>query len=103
LIASGHKTVELRSWSTRYRGPLRVVSGAAKWKGETSYPDGPRGVAICEARLVDVRLATPEDAAAAGIAPPPGWYAWVLDDVRPIEPVPIKAMQRGSFQPFSGS
>lgn len=34
LIAAGVKTIETRSWSTKYRGPLAIHAGKAK-------PDGP--------------------------------------------------------------
>lgn len=90
LIASGRKTIELRSWSTKYRGSIRIISGAAKWKGKTNYPGGPRGVTMCEVELVDVRLATAEDADAAGLPPPDGWFAWVLQGARPVNQVPVK-------------
>lgn len=90
LIANGRKTIELRSWSTKYRGPIRIISGVSKWTGKTPYPDGPRGVTLCEAELADVRPATPEDTDAAGLPPPDGWFAWVLRDARPIAQIPIK-------------
>jgi len=90
LIASGRKSIELRSWATTYRGPLLVCSGSALWRG-ADYPIGPRGVALCWVRLVDVREATPEDETAACLLPPPDYrYAWVLDSPRPVREASVK-------------
>lgn len=92
LIASGRKRIELRSWPTTHRGVLRIASGTQLWRGEHGYPtDGPRGVLLCEVVLVDVRPATPEDAAVACIVPPEGWYAWVFGSaMRQLEQRPVK-------------
>lgn len=94
LIAQGRKTIELRTWATRYRGPIVIVAGkarggprAADWRDV----DGPRGAAIAIAELVDCRPARRSDARAACTAPEDGEWAWVLRDVQPIAPVP----QRG--------
>lgn len=90
LIASGRKTVELRSWTTKYRGPVLILAGTGIWRG-TEHPIGPRGVALCVVDLVDVRAVTPDDADAACIAPPEGFgFAWELRDPRPVRQVPVK-------------
>ncbi len=90
LIESGRKTVELRSWSTRYRGPVLILAGVGIWRG-TEHPIGPRGVALCIVDLVDVRAATPDDADAACIIPPDGFgYAWVLANASAVRNVPVK-------------
>lgn len=92
LIASGRKTIELRSWRTHYRGPLVICAGSRPWKG--LKPDGPLGVTVGVVELVDVRLATHADANAAGLPDgvevPDGWYAWCLDQARPVAHVPVK-------------
>lgn len=91
LIASGRKTIELRSWSTAYRGPVLIISGSSPWRGRHEYEMGPRGVALCVVDLVDVRASTPADASAAGLAPPPGYdYAWVLGAPRAVRQIPVK-------------
>ena len=36
LIAEGQKTIELRSWVTKYRGPLLVIAGSIPTRG-TSF------------------------------------------------------------------
>lgn len=87
-IARGVKTIELRSWSTKYRGPILIVSGARPW-GQLA-PEGPLGVAICVVDLVDVRPATAADAAAANGDPPEGWFAWVIKNPRPVAHVAVK-------------
>ena len=83
LIASGRKTLEVRSWPTTYRGPLLIC--AAK------RPHGhlPIGVAVAVVEVVDCRPATSADAAAACCEIGAGEFVWVLRDPRPVEPVPV--------------
>lgn len=89
LIASGQKTIETRLWATRYRGDLLIVS--------SRKPDiAPAGCAIAMAKLVDCRPMTRADEAAAMCHEYQGAYAWVLSDIRPVLPVPI----RGSLGVF---
>ena|SRR6266536_1876555 len=71
LIASGRKTVELRTWSTDYRGLLAISAGrtidrdgAARLR-VTEGELHPRGCVVCVVDLVDVRLVLPSDACAA--------------------------------------
>lgn len=88
LIAAGIKTIELRSWKTNYRGPLVICSARGadpRLTGE--HGDGPRGAALCLVDLVDCRPAVPGDTRRS-IHPAYG-YAWVLENVRPIDPTPI--------------
>ncbi len=88
LVASGRKSVELRSWSTSHRGPIAVCAGARAWSDEAvaRFGDGPRGVVLCTVDLVDVRPATRADLAAACatgfVRSHRGLYAWVLRDPR---------------------
>ena len=84
LIASGQKTIETRTWSTKYRGQLLIVSSAK--------PTGPRsGLALCTVRVTDCRPMTAEDETAAQCPLYPGAWAWILTDVRPIEYlIPLK-------------
>jgi ASCH domain-containing protein len=83
LIASGKKTVEVRSWTTRHRGPLLICA--------TKRPHGndPVGVAVAIVNLLDVRRFSPGDARAARCEASPADYAWVLGDVRSIDPFPV--------------
>jgi hypothetical protein len=89
LIASGRKTIELRTWDTRYRGDLIIVSGR-KLDDGTEWPDGPRGCTLCLVRLANVRRAKRADSAAACCDVGGDDYAWELVDARPIEHVEMR-------------
>lgn len=60
--------------------------------------DGPRGAAIAIAELVDCRPARKSDARAACTEPDAGEWAWVLRDVRPLEPIPQRG-RLGLYRP----
>ncbi len=90
LVGHGLKTVETRRWSTRHRGELLICASKA---GNAS--DGlARGVAVCIVRVVDCRPMTDADAEPACIERYPGAWAWVLEHVRPVPPVPIRGGRR---------
>lgn len=83
LVASGKKTIETRKWQTAYRGDLLIVS--------SQQPAiAPAGYALAVVRLVDCRPMTQEDEVAACIALYPRAQAWLLEDIRPIQPIPLK-------------
>ena len=109
LIASGRKTLELRSWATHKRGPLVIVASA----GRSVSDDGedaaarlgldvdelPRGAALCVVDLLDSRPMRPEDAKAACCPFDPEAFAWVLGNVRPFrEPIAMRG-QLSFFTP----
>ncbi|MDX2201038.1 MAG: ASCH domain-containing protein [Phycisphaerae bacterium] len=83
MIACGAKTIETRTWGTSYRGQLLIVSSKTP-KIE------PAGFAVAVADVVDCRLMTKEDEAAACCSIYPDAHAWILSNVRRIEPIPIK-------------
>lgn len=113
LIACGAKRIETRSWSTSHRGPLAIHAGrtvpsmefftpkveAALWNEDTPF-----GKVIAIAELVDCVEMTNERIAAwrdrygydeiAFGHFEPGRYAWILANVRRVEPVPAKGRQR---------
>lgn len=115
LIALGVKTMETRSWYTRYRGPLAIhaakvwteeafeeirdeVAGkpyrdALRAAGYRVLGDLPRGAVVATCQLVDCMPAervTPEDFGDYT----PGRWAWVLRDVQPLsEPVVTRGYQ----------
>ena len=159
LIAVGAKTIETRSWSTSYRGPLAIHAGKAwpvpvgEWQVPSDRGPGPMierlvsplagtyrweairaplgaVVAVCDlvdvVPIVDAHLGwqgdsdTPERAVvhddhldsltlvggtsrgyvAHGLTDQlpfgdftSGRFAWLLDNVRPIDPVPMKGAQ----------
>lgn len=81
LIASGRKTIEVRTWSTSYRGPLLICAS------RRPDIDGlPTGLAVCTVNLVDVRPITTSDSDAACVNVTPGaQFAWVLDAATPLD------------------
>ncbi len=93
LIATGRKTLEIRSWRTRHRGEILIVAGMT---AGPAAGDLPRGVAVAIVRVSDCRPFTPADTTAAGVAWQPGLWAWVLGDVRPTPPIPVRG-QPGLF------
>lgn len=84
LIASGRKTIEVRSWSTKYRGPLLICAGKKPHDGL------PTGVALATVDLLDCRpFRRGEDETAACCDADAGDFAWMLGDVRAITPLPV--------------
>lgn len=94
LVAAGHKTVECRSWQTKYRGPLLICSS----KDDFDINDGliaPGGMALGVVELMDIRRMTKADIEPAYL--PPEWeadalkgYAWHLRKLYEIVPFPVK-------------
>lgn len=86
-IAEGRKTVEFRTWSTDYRGPIVICSTAKKLHG--TIPSH----ALCVVDLVDVQPFRRKHLQAAEM----GLYqldingfAWILENNRIIEPQFVK-------------
>lgn len=82
LIANGTKTIETRTWSTDHRGPLLICA---------SKPDGR---ALCVVDVVDCRPMKRADSKAACCEPYDGAFAWVLRNVKLLEPFPVKGQLR---------
>ena len=78
-ILKGKKTKEYRKWQTPYRGPL-LVCCAASPKTDNA------GKALCIVNLSDIKKFGT-------------FYEWVLTDLQPIKPIPIK----GSLGLFSAT
>jgi hypothetical protein len=105
LIGSGQKTIETRTWATRYRGPILICASKtcdmdAFMALECDLADAGQfltGVTICTADLVDCRPMTADDAAAACCEVYPGAFAWVLSNIKPVAPVAIQG-QLGIFE-----
>ena len=85
-ICDGLKTVEWRSWKTDYRGDLLICASSRKLQGCIS------GYALCMVKLVDVVPFTKKhlNGALMDSVPEPAGFAWLLSDVRLIEPFPYK-------------
>ena len=92
MIADGWKTIETRSWPTDYRGDLLICS--------TKKPiiqNFPLGMALCIVRVVSCRRMMKFDEFKACCPIYDGAYSWFLDDLREIEPFPVKGSQ-GFFE-----
>ncbi len=83
-IASGEKTIELRTWPTKYRGPVLILSSK-------SPNIEPAGCALAIVDLVDC-LPMREEHVIASCASQlyPECYCWILANVHVIKPVPMK-------------
>ena len=98
LILSGAKTVEVRTWATRHRGPMLLHASAgfgiaereAASRLRVPAPERDRlGAVVGIAELVDCRPVRREDWKKACLPPLEGrLWAWVLEDARPLEPIP---------------
>ena len=92
LILNGRKTLELRSWTTKHRGPLAIHAGKkvdiyGPWNPFANNAVLPTGQVLGRVNLVDVRPMTEADADAACHAYRPGLFAWVLEEPQHVEPV----------------
>jgi hypothetical protein len=91
LIAEGKKTIETRSWTTRYRGDI-LICASQSGAGE------PKGVALCIVELADIRPMTPNDEVAACIEIYPRAQAWIISNLRVLKkPFPVKG-QLGLYE-----
>jgi hypothetical protein len=93
-IADEIKTIETRTWLTKYRGDILIC--AAKSWGLSGYNSAcyPRGVALCIATLVDCRPMTKDDEVRACCELYDGAYTWVLANIRKIEAFPVRGQLR---------
>lgn len=82
-VAEGKKTIETRTWLTKYRGELLIVSSQ-------SPKIEPFGCALAVATVVDCRPMTKDDESKACCEIYPKAQAWILENIRPIQPFPIK-------------
>lgn len=102
LIASGAKTIELRTWLPT-ADEIVIVSGKTFDRRGSRHADGPRGVTLCEVCIVGCREARAADARAAGLtgeqmasamaeagAKGRTLYAWQLGSATAICQRPIK-------------
>lgn len=86
-IVAGYKTVECRTWKTNYRGDILICATQKKIKH--TIP----GHAIALVTVADVVPFKRKHLKAAEMEPSEfedGMYAWILENPRVIEPVPVK-------------
>lgn len=91
-VAHGEKTIELRQWTTSYRGPLLICS-SKRGVDDGATDSMPRGVAVCVVELCSIRPATNEDRRAACVVrdiDPSRDFAWEVRLVRRIEPFHVR-------------
>lgn len=90
MIVSGWKTIEVRTWTTDYRGDILICSTAKKIK------DTIPSHALCVAKLSNIVPMKKEHCYDAMMDESEfnkykgNLYAWMLEDVRLIKPIPIK-------------
>lgn len=95
LIASGLKTLEVRSWQTRYRGELVIVAAKARDRMGAAGDCPPElldvlGRPIALVELTACRYGRPLDYPAACIEFDLTHFVWKLDNVRILtNPPPI--------------
>lgn len=92
-IASGRKTIEVRSWPTQHRGDLLIVSSKKPASG-TRGGDHLLGHAICVVKLVDCRPMIQGDENRACCELFENVWAWELEDVRKILPFVVNGKLR---------
>jgi len=98
-ILSGRKSIEVRTWDTLHRGDLLVCSSGkpALFKEDMEELEEEYGCtfllghALCVIRIADVRYMKKGDEEKALVDEiDPEAYSWVLEDVRPVIPFPVK-------------
>lgn len=117
LIAYGKKTLEIRTWATKYRGPLLICASKTIYPGNVYLPGRPGEpgtvmsakeywhklfalnetdfdpfritVGVCTVNLVDVRPMVKEDEANARHPFIEGAFVWVFENPMRINPVPV--------------
>lgn len=83
LIREGKKTIETRTWNTKYRGDVLIV---ASKRPKSFYA----GNALAIAELIDCRPMTDVDVSRACCLVYDRAWSWVLQNVRPIKPFSVK-------------
>ena len=73
-ILRGTKTIEYRTWDTKYRGDLLICSSA-----NPKIPGMLSGYALCIANLINITYNSKESI-----------YEWHLEDIRKIKAFPVK-------------
>ena len=86
MIFAGEKTVECRTWKTNYRGELLICSTNRLFTG--TIP----GHALCTVQLKDVVPFAKKhlEPAIMNRMPDTDAFAWILEDIRVIRPIPLK-------------
>lgn len=105
LILMGRKRIETRSWKTNYRGRILIHASSTRMPDEwkyllplVGYKVQP-GYILCTADLVNCIEMTDDFIYMTEMLDypeycvgfySPGRYAWILDNVQPVEPFKVK-------------
>ncbi len=89
LVRDGKKTIETRKWTTSHRGLILFVCSLNPKSPES-------GMALCVGELVKIRDMHKDDECHACCEIYPRAKAWILKNVRPVEPFFVKG-QLGLF------
>lgn len=94
-IAEGKKTIEIRRWLPPVL-PLRDLLIVENHRRLVKDGDvDPNGLAVAVVDIVSAHPWTPEEAARDGHEYVDGYYAWVIENVRPIaKPLPVMAARK---------
>jgi hypothetical protein len=101
-ILSGQKTIEVRTWDTLHRGELLICSSGKPAFSRMEMEEIEEeygctflyGHALCSVRIEDVRYMRKGDEEKALVDEiDPEAYSWVLEDIRPVIPFPVKGKQ----------
>ena len=82
MIRGGKKTIETRTWRTKYRGLILLCCSRRPFISNLC------GMAFATADLVACRKMTREDEHDAGCKVYHGAYSWILKDIQPIKKFP---------------
>lgn len=108
LIGWGIKPFEIRSYATKYRGPLAICSSQKPFDDESLLPPSsleyykahadimPLGVVVATVELVNCRPMTEADAEKALVPYKPDLFVWELKNPTETIPVAVKG-QLGIF------
>ena len=84
-IATGQKTLEIRSWKPPRIPLLNLLLVENHRRLDRDGDIDPKGMAVALIDIVAVRDWTEEDARRDGHTHSPGYFAWVIANVRPIQ------------------
>ena len=87
MIREGKKTIETRTWKTKYRGKI-LLCASKNPKSNIS------GYAFAIAELIDCLPMVKDDERFACCEVYPGAYSWFLKDIKGIEPFKIRGQLR---------
>ncbi len=88
-IATGHKTLEIRSWKPSAIPLLNLMIVENHRRLDRNSDTDPEGMAVAIIDITGVRDWTEEDAQRDGNTFAPGYFAWIISNVRPIQ-VPFR-------------